>query len=63
MREGLGGQEEGRDVQRRGKGRRNFPPHLTLAQAALGFHKGGLLSSQLCWYPEGYTGLPWPWSP
>lgn len=28
--------------------RRNFAVHLPLAQAVLGLHKGGLLSSQLC---------------
>lgn len=54
-REGQGGQEEGRCVGAGGAGgggeRRNFPVRLTLAQAALGLHKGGPLSSQLCWCP------------
>ena len=57
-----GEQERAREGRRRGDARgqaggggggerRNFPVHLTLAQAALGLHKGGPLSSQLCWCP------------
>lgn len=48
-----GGQEEGREMHGGGgmvvKERRNFPPHLTLAQAALGLHKGGPPSSGPYW--------------
>ena len=43
--------------------RRNFVVHLPLAQAALGLHKGGLLSSQLCWCSESWAGLLWALAP
>lgn len=45
------GDARGRAGQGGGGERRNFPVRLTLAQAALGLHKGGPLSSQLCWCP------------
>lgn len=48
---------------REARERRNFVIHLPLALAALGLHKGGLLSSQLCWCPESWAGLPWALAP
>ena len=41
----------------------NFSVYLPLAQAVLGLHKGGLLSSQLCWCPKSWVGLPWALAP
>lgn len=43
--------------------RRNFVVHLPLAQAALGLHKGGLLSSQLCCALRAGLGCHGPWAP
>ena len=56
VREGQGGQEEGGGCAEEGE-----RDPSTLAQAALGFHRDGLLRPQPSWCPEGWTGLPWPW--